>query len=132
MGTNGFDKRPQDINRNGRPKKKSALNEIIENYSRKYTVGQEGKRRRNNTLLAEAMWKIALDSKHPKQFDAIKYLSDRLGGKPTEKVQLTGDENAPMGVVFLPVKMTAKEWMEQNGQKTLHSLAAAAKTEDGA
>ena len=117
MATNGFDKRPQDINRKGRPKKPNAFKDILEKYMKGFSNDPDnpGKRKRNNTLFIQELATIAFDRKHPKQFDALKYLIDRYAGKPTEQVKLSQDEEAPGYVVVLPATKSVEEWMKNYG-----------------
>jgi len=106
-----FTKGDPNINRNGRPKKGFALNEAIEKASRKTIRDDDGKRRKRLAVLADTMWNIALKG----DVTMLKYLADRLGGKPTEKVEISGEEGGAIGIVFLPGGKSPDEWINEHG-----------------
>lgn len=87
MGTNGFDKRPQDINRNGRPPKEVSLTDILKELSlTKETTDRDdlGNKILIKTALANKLLDLALKDG---DITAIKYIYDRIDGKPIEKVE---------------------------------------------
>ena len=106
-----FMKDDPNINRKGRPKKGFALNEAIEKASRKTVRDDDGKRRKRLAVLADTMWNIALKG----DVTMLKYLADRLGGKPTEKVEVSGNEGESIGLVFLPGGKSPDEWIHEHG-----------------
>jgi len=81
-----FTKGDPNCNRKGRPKKGLALNDVIEESSRETVLDGDGKRRERLHVLVNRMWDMALAG----DGTMAKYLVDRLGGKPTEKI-LTGN-----------------------------------------
>ena len=114
----------QSGNPNGRPRKGNTLNEILEKDGKRLIDDEDGKRRSRLKVLSRRLWDLALS----KDITAIKYVCDRLGGRPTEKVEVVGDEGGPIGVVFLPEKVTPEQWIK-NGNNG-GSLESAAKTGD--
>ena len=122
-----FTKDDPNINRKGRPRKGFAFNEAIEKAGRKTVEGPDGKRKARYRLLAEKLWDLALNG----DIQVAKYLSDRIGGKPTEKVEVTGEEGGPIGVVFLPQNKSAEDWISEHGGNR-ESVDSAAETEAGA
>jgi len=93
------------INRKGRPTKGQTMTKLLEEY---------GERPHNNRELSDkleliaSLWERAIAGDD----NAAKYIIDRIDGKPTEKVEVSGDENKPLGVVFLPIQITPEEWMK--------------------
>jgi len=77
---NGFDKRPEDINHNGRPKKEHCLTDLL-----KETLDKErtdtGKT--NKQMIIDKMFELA------EKGDSIilKYLFDRVDGKPLQTIE---------------------------------------------
>jgi hypothetical protein len=77
-----FTKNDSRINRNGRPKKGMSLTEALEkSLNRK---GKAGKM--NYTDLADTLVKLAIEDKN---ITAIKYIMDRIDGKPKETIEMT-------------------------------------------
>ena len=68
--TNGFDKRPQDINRGGRPKKGLTVTDVLRSRADK----QE---------LVEKLLELALEKG---DFTALRYAIDRMDGTPIQTV----------------------------------------------
>lgn len=88
-GKTTFADRPQDINRNGRPKKEHCLTDLLkEALDQKHD--ESGKT--NKQMIIDKMYELANDG------DAIilKYLFDRIDGKPLQQIENTNfnyDEN---------------------------------------
>lgn len=127
-----FTKDDPNINRKGRPKKDTSINERV----RKFFEGREGdtdsgKQKKRVDLLISDIWKNAKNG----DFQAQKYLMDRLGGRPAEKIEVSGDEDKPIGIVFLPTPLTPEQWIDQHGGNTqqgdTESMEPPAKTEVG-
>ena len=79
----GF-KKGQSGNPAGRPPKGAALTDILISELNKKQNGKERKQ-----ILAEMLIEKAITEK---DIQAIKYIFDRIDGKVTEKVQVTGDD----------------------------------------
>jgi len=75
-----------NINKGGRPKKGETLTDYVQRYveQRVEAVGPDGKlsRKMRFTLLCEKLYELGMSGDLP----AIKYLMDRVLGKPTETV----------------------------------------------
>jgi len=82
---NGFDKRPNDINRSGRPKKGESLTDILEEYGEK-----TGNKLANKEALADTLWKLAIEEK---DIQAIKFIYDRVDGKPLQQIEAHIDKD---------------------------------------
>jgi hypothetical protein len=76
-----FEKNDPRINRNGRPKKGSALTDIL-NYKLDL-VHKAGKMKRE--AIAEKIIELAISG----DIAALKYIFDRIDGKPKESIELT-------------------------------------------
>jgi len=68
-------------NPGGRPKKENSLTGILEELS---NAPPKGQRKTRKVLLAETLYELALSGDIP----AIKYIYDRIDGKPTEYREL--------------------------------------------
>jgi hypothetical protein len=76
-----FTKNDSRINRNGRPRKKRSLTEALEKELRKKReTGKTGKEE-----LARVLVELAISDR---DIAALKYVYDRLDGRPTETVAL--------------------------------------------
>ena len=85
---NGFDKHPENINRKGRPRKKTSLTDILVRHGRKRDVISEGGMKMSRKeAIAQKAWALALAG----DLAAIKYIYDRIDGRPKESVDLSGD-----------------------------------------
>jgi len=82
-----FEKGDSRINRNGRPKKGTALTDIL-NYKLDL-VHKAGKLKRE--AIAEKLIEVALDG----DVNALKYVFDRTDGKPVQAVVAEVHDNMP-------------------------------------
>jgi len=92
--SNGFDKRPQDINRKGRPPKEYCLTDILRGQGDLEDVDSGGKKISRKQAIAQKLWSMAMGG----DVSALKYLYDRVDGRPKESVELTGSEDEPLNV----------------------------------
>jgi hypothetical protein len=76
-----FTKGDSRINRFGRPRKERSLTEALEKVMRKKRI--DG--RRNYDALADTLIQLAIEEKN---IAAIRYIYDRISGKPKETVEL--------------------------------------------
>ena len=90
MATNGFDKRPQDINRKGRPKKGETLTDILKAFGELPDVDFGGAKIERNKALAQKLWQKALEG----DFNSIKYIYDRIDGTAIQKMIMQNDKDA--------------------------------------
>ena len=79
--TNGFDKRSEDINRNGRPPKEFTLTNILrENLNQ--VNDETGKTKKQEVI--DKMYELAVDKG---DVQMMKYLIDRIDGKPLQTIE---------------------------------------------
>jgi len=81
---NPFTKNDPRINRRGRPRKGMCLTSILEKHLKKKGRGGAP----NKEALVAALIELALEGR---DIHAIKYIMDRIDGKPRESVELSGD-----------------------------------------
>jgi len=77
-----FEKGDPRINRNGRPRKGKSLTEFLEKALKRKR--QDGGK--NNEALAETLLDLAIKDKN---MAAIRYIYDRVDGKPKESIELS-------------------------------------------
>jgi len=77
-----FEKGDPRINRKGRPKKGKSLTEFLERALKHERHDGE----RNKEALAETLIKLAIEDRN---MAAIRYIYDRVDGRPKETVELT-------------------------------------------
>ena len=73
------------INRNGRPKKNNCLTEILRDMGDIKDVTNNGEPIERKKALAESIWRMAIVDK---DLAAIRYIYDRIDGKPKESIDL--------------------------------------------
>ena len=86
----GFASHPELINRKGRPKKKASLTDILLRLSKRRDQPDDEKpekRISRKERLARELYKLAFQGDLP----AIKYIYDRIDGRPTEFVEVKDD-----------------------------------------
>ena len=71
-------------NPSGRPKKENTLTGILEQLAEKKDVDYAGEKIARRQAIAETLWQMAIQNK---DFQAIKYIYDRIDGLP----QITAD-----------------------------------------
>jgi hypothetical protein len=82
----------QSGNPRGRPRKHHSVTEALEKYVNTKDK-LSGKQRRE--VLAAELWRIATRGEDDKaKLQAIKYIYDRIDGRPRESVELTGADMA--------------------------------------
>jgi len=122
-----FKKNDPNINRKGRPKVGDSINDRIRKFFDETEEDEESSKKcKRIDLLIKELWKCGKKG----DFQALRYLTDRLGGRPTEKVEVSGDEDRPIGIVFLPQRLTPDEWMNEQGNR--ESMDSTTETEDSA
>ena len=83
LGGNTFADRPQDINRNGRPKKEYCLTDILKEQGNiKDVESKEGMISRKEAI-GKKLWAMAMGG----DVTALKYLYDRVDGKPLQTIE---------------------------------------------
>ena len=88
---NGFDKRPQDINRKGRPKKEYCLTDILKEQGNLEDVETKDGKISRKQAVARKLWAMAMDG----DATILKYLYDRIDGTPRQTIstQVTQIDN---------------------------------------
>jgi len=86
--SNGFDKNPQNINRNGRPPKEYSMTDLLRTALEE-PYDDSGKT--NKRMVIDKMLELANEG------DSIilKYLFDRIDGKPLQQVQANITQDDP-------------------------------------
>jgi len=77
-----FEKGDPRINRNGRPRKGKSLTEYLQRALKK----EQPDYKKNKEALAEALIELAIKDKN---IAAIRYIYDRVDGRPKETVEIT-------------------------------------------
>ena len=77
-----FEKGDPRINRKGRPKKGKSLTELLAKALKQERADGE----KNKEVLAETLIRLAIEERN---MAAIRYIYDRVDGKPKETVELT-------------------------------------------
>ena len=80
-------------NPNGRPRKPKAFTELLRKL---LAAKREDGRTRMEAIVEQLMAKAEAG-----EIDAIKYLCDRLDGKPRQAVELSGDEARPLRITYV-------------------------------
>lgn len=101
MPVNGFDKRPQDINRNGRPPKAWTMSTLIEEALEEVET-QSGTPFKK--LVAKKLATMAVSG----DIQAIKEINDRVDGRPQQKIQHSGEITGNV-IVFTDFSQDADE-----------------------
>jgi len=96
-----FQKNDPRINRRGRPRKGKSLTDILDRHLRKRKRGEDGKLETSSKdKLAATLIELAIVDK---DIHAIKYIMDRMDGKPRESVELSGEAGDPISVrIYMP------------------------------
>ena len=82
---NGFDKRPQDINRKGRPPKEYCLTDILKEQGNMEDVEiADGVKIARKEAIAQKLWSLAMSG----DVNALKYIYDRVDGKPRQSLDI--------------------------------------------
>ena len=83
LGGNTFADRPQDINRNGRPKKEYCLTDILKEQGNLKDVETTDGMISRKQAIAKKLWAMAMGG----DVTALKYLYDRVDGKPLQTIE---------------------------------------------
>ena len=91
MGRQRKDGKPT-IHRGGRPKKEKQM-ELERRLQQSYQQITKHTKREGADAVLRGFWKIAMDDKHPKQYDALKWISERYYGKEPKAVLVQHEHN---------------------------------------
>lgn len=94
-GVPTFRERPDLINRKGRPKKGQTLTDILEKHGSKKDVKNGDEYIARKEGLAQKLWALALGG----DVAAIRYIYDRVDGRPIDKKELSGTDGGAIRVV---------------------------------
>ena len=97
MPANGFDKRPQDINRKGRPKKGRALTELMREYLNREITDKDGNNVKYKELFIQQVLKKAIAG------DPVyaKLVMNYIDGMPKQQHEITGEDGEPIKIEFV-------------------------------
>jgi len=110
----GFALHPELINRKGRPKKGESMTDVLRKYAEKRVEIKDAepdeKRRRmkRKEALARKIWKLALKGEDW----AIRYIYNRLDGRPRQSLDLALSGGANFGVLVAPGAMDMETWKQ--------------------
>ena len=90
----GFDKNPQNINRNGRPRKENAMTKILADVLDEEEITYKGKKITGREAVARKALELAMQG----DVTALKYIYDRIDGSPRQSIEHTGDDGGPIFV----------------------------------
>jgi hypothetical protein len=108
-----FTKNDSRINRNGRPRKGQSLTEALEKELRKKReTGKTGR-----AELARVLVDLAINGR---DVAALRYIYDRIDGKPVESIDMAAAVNADVGVTQM-----SREEREAHIKKLLEELGYA-------
>jgi hypothetical protein len=109
----GFALHPELINRNGRPRKGDSMTEVLRKYAEKRVnltdLEPDEKRRcmKRKEALARKIWKLALNKGEDW---AIRYIYNRIDGRPRQSLELGLTGTATFGVLLAPGVMDMETW----------------------
>ena len=89
----GFAANPENINKQGRPKKGACLTDLLRTYLDGKDTAVKDKTRKQ--LLVEKLYERAMQKE---DLTYLKYIFDRIDGRPTEKKEI--DLDTDMNVTF--------------------------------
>lgn len=78
----GFRDNPQNINREGRPKKGETLTDALREYAEQKDVEYNKNKISRKQALSQKLWQMALNG----DLQAMKYIYDRIDGTPRQTV----------------------------------------------
>lgn len=108
----GFALHPELINRQGRPRKGESMTDVLRKYAEKRVdlldAEPDEKRRRmkRKEALARKIWKLALKGEDW----AIRYVYNRIDGRPRQSLDLALSGGANFGVLVAPGSMDMETW----------------------
>ncbi len=88
----GFDKHPENINRDGRPKKEWTWRSLLQEVAEEMDASEDGKQEPKKKLMARKLVSKALEG----DTTALKEFGDRIDGKASQGIELTGEGGGPV------------------------------------
>ena len=113
MATNGFDKRPEDINKKGRPKKEWTWSHIFEEEVEKLDD-------KNKEKIKYVMAKKMIDKVIEGDVQAFKEIANRMDGMPRQNIGLDGGEDGKPIEAEIKIKAekSIKEFLNEDTENT--------------
>jgi len=102
-------------NPNGRPKKTRCLTHALTEYGKRIVDAPEGQKATLQELLVKTLWNLALGG----DLMAIKYIFDRIDGKPVETMILPGMQQASGKIKIVWVSSEGEEEKETTNETLL-------------
>lgn len=102
----GFKVNKAGINRNGRKPKGQTLTDILRKQADEY-IDFEGNKLMRREILSAKLWDFALSSNpltYKDSMVAVKYIYDRIDGKPMETLKVEDDKEDKLGQLIDAVK----------------------------
>lgn len=106
--TNGFDKRPEDINKDGAPEKEWTWAGVLKTEAEKIDDNEPDKEIKNKEAVAKAM----TDKAKKGDVQAFKAIADRTDGLPSQGIDITSKGKELPGVIMYPQKHDDKSTTE--------------------
>ena len=107
-------------NHNGRPKKNRTLTELLARYGNK-TIEKQGSEfngMKAKDALAKRLWQLAI---YDKELPAIKYIFDRIDGRPIETLRAEIDRGDISVIKTLQKELFNVEELEETDAGTLEA-----------
>ncbi|MCL2832109.1 MAG: hypothetical protein FWD78_02970 [Treponema sp.] len=114
----------QTNNRNGRPRKNNSLTEYLAKFGARKIEDEQSpfNGKTNRDALAEVLWQLALKSK---DLVAIKYIFDRIDGKPIETLRAEIDRGDVSVIKTVQKELFDTMELEEINEGTVETPAAA-------
>jgi len=105
----------QSGNPNGRPRKTQSLTHALTEYGKRSVDASDGQKTTLQELLVKTLWNLALGG----DMTAIKYIFDRIDGKPIETMILPGMQQASGKIKIVWVSGEGEEEKEATNETVL-------------
>jgi hypothetical protein len=116
-----FTKNDERINRKGRPRKTKSLTDLLNAY----LAHKDADKVTRKARLAEKLFDLAMDG----DIAAIKYIYDRIDGKPIETIKNEPSASLAIPVIFTPPK---KEYSDRHEPAVSGAMEPPAQTSPSA
>lgn len=117
----------QTNNRNGRPRKNGSLTEYLARYGNKTIIDPHSKfkGKKGREVLVERLYELAIENK---DLPAIKYIFDRIDGKPIETLRAEIDRGDISVIKTLQKELFDLNELEEQDAGTVETIAAASES----
>jgi len=103
----------QSGNPNGRPKKARCLTHALTEYGKRSADATDGQKATLQELLVKTLWNLALSG----DLAAIRYIFDRIDGKPIETMIIPGMQQSSGKIKIVWVSSEGEEEKEEKEEK---------------